>query len=229
MAAGPSRRTGETLVDRVYQELLDRILYRKWGNGHHALEQEIARELGVSRTPVRLAFSRLQSDGLIEVIPRHGIRVLPMSPREVRETYEIFTRLESLAVELAARRRPSASEFAALEAANNEMASAFGSSDTKAWVRADEEFHLQLVTLSGNRILNEVHRNFWGRAQRARLTMLCLIGTPQRSTGEHAGILEAVRLGDAPRARGLLETHFEPIIAYVNSSALTDGSVIGLF
>ena len=106
MATGSPHRKGETLVDRVYQQILQRILYRQWGDGHHVLEQEIADELGTSRTPVRLALSRLQSDGLIEVIPRHGIRVLPMSPREVRETYEIFTRLESLAVELAALNRP---------------------------------------------------------------------------------------------------------------------------
>lgn len=228
MPTGPDRQKGGTLVDRVYQEILRRILYREWRDGHHVLEQEIAEELGTSRTPVRLALSRLQSDGLVEVIPRHGIRVLPMSPREVRETYEVFTRLESLAVELAATRRPPASEFSVLEAANSEMMLAHGASDTATWVRADEAFHLHLVTLSGNRILNEVHRNFWGRAQRARLTMLCLIGTPQRSTGEHAGILEAIRRGEAARARGLLEAHFEPIIKYVNSSALMGGNVLVL-
>lgn len=229
MATGSPHRKGETLVDRVYQQILQRILYRQWGDGHHVLEQEIADELGTSRTPVRLALSRLQSDGLIEVIPRHGIRVLPMSPREVRETYEIFTRLESLAVELAALNRPQESAFDPLEKANDEMVSALGASDTKAWVRADELFHLQLVTLSGNRMLNEVHRNFWGRAQRARLTMLCLIGTPARSTGEHAAILAAIRAGDGVKARWLLEAHFEPIIAYVNSSALMDGRAISLF
>ena len=78
-------------------------------------------------------------------------------------------------------------------------------------------------------MLNEVHRNFWGRAQRARLTMLCLIGTPARSTGEHAAILAAIRAGDGVKARRLLEAHFEPIIAYVNSSALMDGRAISLF
>lgn len=211
------RQNNPTLADRVYREIRNRILYREWGDGHHALEQEIAEELGASRTPVRLALSRLQSDGLIEVIPRHGIRVLPMSPREVCETYQIFTRLESLAVELAAARHPSNNEFGPLEQANQRMEVAHAEGDVETWTRADEEFHYHLVGLSRNRILIEVHQNFWGRALRARLTMLSLISPPTRSTGEHARLLEAIREGDAKLARARLEGHFEPIIAYVNT------------
>ena len=217
MNTKPKRPDGETLADRVYQEIRSRILYREWGDGHHALEQEIAEELGASRTPVRQALSRLQSDGLIKVIPRHGIRVLPMSAREVRETYQIFTQLESLAVELAAARHPSSTEFEPLEQANREMAIAHEARDVETWTRADEAFHHHLVALSGNRVLREVHQNFWGRALRARLTMLSLIAPPARSTGEHARLLDAIREGNAGLARERLEGHFAPIISYVNT------------
>jgi DNA-binding GntR family transcriptional regulator len=217
MSTMPKHQDGKTLADRVYQEIRNRILYREWGDGHHALEQEIAEELGASRTPVRQALSRLQSDGLIKVIPRHGIRVLPMSPREVRETYQIFTRLESLAVELAAARHPSNTEFEPLEQANHEMAIAHEAGDVQTWTRADEAFHYHLVALSGNRVLNEVHQNFWGRALRARLTMLSLLAPPARSTGEHAHLLDAIREGNARLARERLEGHFAPIISYVNT------------
>lgn len=58
-------------------------------------EQELAAELGVSRTPVREALIRLQRDGLVKVIPRHGMRVQPISAVDVQEIYEILTSLGS--------------------------------------------------------------------------------------------------------------------------------------
>ncbi|MFB0934425.1 MAG: GntR family transcriptional regulator [Propionivibrio sp.] len=224
MPTVPQRQESTTLADRVYEEIRSRILYRQWGDGHHALEQEIAEDLGASRTPVRQALSRLQSDGLIKIVPRHGIRVLPMSPREVRETYQVFTRLESLAVELSAARHPTRDEFEPLERANHEMAIAHAAGDVETWTRADEAFHYHLVALSGNRVLNEVHQNFWGRALRARLTMLSLMSPPARSTGEHAQLLTAIREGNPALARARLEAHFEPIISYVN--ALKEQSIM---
>lgn len=63
--ARPQSRKPKTLVDRVYNEIQNKILYNVWGTGHHALEQELAEELGVSRTPVREALARLQRDGLV--------------------------------------------------------------------------------------------------------------------------------------------------------------------
>jgi DNA-binding GntR family transcriptional regulator len=219
-------RSTKTTVDRIYHEIQDRILYRVWGDGHQVLEQELAAELGVSRTPVREALVRLQRDGLIKVIPRHGMRVLPLSPTDVREIYQILSSLESLAVVLAAARRPAAKEFEALERANRKMKTSHEASDFKAWTQADEAFHYHLVELSGNRILTDVHENFWSRAQRARLTMLSLISPPARSTQEHALLLEAIRHGDGALARERLEAHLEHIIAYVNNLKEPERSVL---
>ena len=101
-------RKPKTLVDRVYNEIQNRILYNVWGTGHQALEQELADELNVSRTPVREALVRLQRDGLVKVVPRHGMRVLPISLTDIQEIHQILTSLEALAVELAATRRLSA-------------------------------------------------------------------------------------------------------------------------
>ena len=210
-------RETRTLVDRIYREILDKILFRVWGDGHQVLEQQLAEELGVSRTPVREALVRLQRDGLIKVIPRHGMRVLPMSPTDVREVYQILSSLESLAVSLAAARKPTTKEFAPLVQSNRKMKAAHDASDFKTWAHADELFHYHLVELSGNRILTDVHENFWGRAQRARLTMLSFISAPARSTQEHAQLIEAIREGDSALARQRMETHLEHLITYVNN------------
>ncbi len=195
------------LVDRVYLEIQNRILYNIWETGHQVLEQELAAELGVSRTPVREALIRLQRDGLVKVIPRHGMRVQPISAVDVQEIYEILTSLEALAVELAAARKPNAKELKALERAARSMKAAHDASDLKAWAKADEEFHGHLVALSGNRILNEILNDFWGRAQRARITMLNLRKSSEESAREHAKLVESIRQGDSVGARETLEAH----------------------
>lgn len=196
-----------TLVDRVYHEIQNKILNNTWSTGHQALEQELAEELGVSRTPVREALMRLERDGLVKVVPRHGMRVLPISLTDVLEIYQILTSLESLAVELAAARKLSAKELQFLERASQAMNKAHEASDLKAWAQADEDFHYHLVELSGNRILTEMVDNFWGRAQRARLTMLSLRNSPTNSTREHVKLLDAIRNGDGALARETLEAH----------------------
>ncbi|MCB2002734.1 MAG: winged helix-turn-helix transcriptional regulator, partial [Rhodoferax sp.] len=66
---------GASLVDAAYDQIRRRILDNVWPPGHRALEQEVALELGMSRTPVREALLQLQNEGLVEVIPRHGVRV----------------------------------------------------------------------------------------------------------------------------------------------------------
>jgi hypothetical protein len=102
---------GTSLVDAAYRADPPRILDNVWPPGHRALEQEVALALGMSRTPVREALMRLQAEGLVEVIPRHGMRVLPVSPADMQEIYQILTALECMAAELLASRRPTAAEL----------------------------------------------------------------------------------------------------------------------
>ena len=95
-----------TLVDTAYQDIRRRILDNIWSPGYQALEQDIASQLGMSRTPVHEALTRLAKEGLVEVAPRRGMRVLPVSPNDMKEIYEILTALESMAASLLAARQP---------------------------------------------------------------------------------------------------------------------------
>jgi DNA-binding GntR family transcriptional regulator len=65
--------------------LKQKILDSDYPSGEHVLEQEIAAELKLSRTPVREAFVRLEQDGLLEIVPRHGVRISVLSPNDMRE------------------------------------------------------------------------------------------------------------------------------------------------
>jgi DNA-binding GntR family transcriptional regulator len=205
----PKRAAATTLVDEAYEQIRRRILDNVWPPGHRALEQEVALALGMSRTPVREALVRLQNEGLVEVIPRHGVRVLPVSPNDMREIYQILTALECMAAELLARRKPSDKELEPLVAATGAMDEALEADDLDAWAAADERFHAQLVELAGNRQLQATVLNYWDRAHRARMFTLRLRPKPVNSTREHMEMVKRLRAGDAAGAASVTRAHRE--------------------
>jgi DNA-binding GntR family transcriptional regulator len=198
---------GASLVDAAYAQIRQRILDNVWPPGHRALEQEVALALGMSRTPVREALMRLRNEGLVEVIPRHGVRVLPVSPTDMREIYEILTALECLAAELLARRKPSDAELKPLVDASKAMDKALKADDLDAWAAADERFHAHFIELAGNRQLQATVLNYWDRAHRARLFTLRLRPKPVNSTKEHRQMVERLRAGDADGAVAVTRAH----------------------
>ena len=198
---------GVSLVDAAYQQIRQRILDNIWPPGHRALEQEVALALGMSRTPVREALMRLRNEGLVEVIPRHGMRVLPVSPTDMREIYEILTALECMAAELLARRKPTDAELKPLVDASKAMDKALKVDDLDAWAAADERFHAHFIELAGNRQLQATVLNYWDRAHRARLFTLRLRPKPINSTKEHMQMVERLRAGDAEGAAQVTRAH----------------------
>ncbi len=198
-----------SMVDQAYQLVRRRILDNQWPPGHQALEQEVALALGMRRTPVREALIRLRNEGLVDVVPRHGMRVLPVSPTDMREIYEILTALEGMAAEILARRKPSVAELAPLISATRLMEKALKANDLDAWAAADESFHAQLIELAGNRQLQQTVLNYWDRAHRARLFSLKLRPKPVNSTKEHMQLVERIRAGDAEGAAAGYREHRE--------------------
>ncbi len=198
-----------SLVDAAYEQVRRRILDNVWPPGHRALEQEVALALGMSRTPVREALVRLQSEGLVEVVPRHGMRVLPVSPNDMREIYQVLTALECMAAEELARRKPGKAELKPLVDATDAMDRALALDDLDAWAKADELFHSQLIELAGNRHLQATVMNHWDRAHRARLFTLRLRPKPVNSTQEHRQLVERLRAGDAEGAALVNRQHRE--------------------
>lgn len=205
----PKRTAPTSLVDEAYEQIRRRILDNAWPPGHRALEQEVALALGMSRTPVREALLRLQGEGLVEVIPRHGMRVLPVSPNDMREIYQILTALECMAAELLARRLPSDKELEPLVADTKAMDKALKADDLGAWAAADERFHAHLVDLAGNRQLQATVLNYWDRAHRARMFTLRLRPKPVSSTQEHMLMVERLRAGDPEGAARVTRAHRE--------------------
>ena len=197
----------QTRVDDAYERLKAEILENRMPPGFQAPEPEIAVRLGMSRTPVREALLRLEADGLIELIPRRGARVLPVAADDMREIYEILTALEPEAAAQIASRKPDKATLKPLEDATSDMEQALADEDLDAWAAADERFHRKLLALHDNRRLTEFVSTLFDQAHRARTLTLRLREPPHRSTEDHRSILRHMAAGDGDAARECFRAH----------------------
>lgn len=168
--------------------------------GSDHLESELADRLGMSRTPVREAVLVLESQGLLEVRPRKGVRILPVSPDDMREIYDILTALESQAAQHAAARGYGASELEAMKTAITQMDQAIADENREAWALADDQFHRELVRLGGNRRVMEIFERMSDQVRRARSVTLFVRPLPVKSNEDHRAVLHAIQAGDADTA-----------------------------
>lgn len=194
-------RTRESLVDRAYEEIRRRILDNEYPPAHQVLEHELAVELGMSRTPIREALVRLQNEHFVHLIPRHGMRVVPLSVQDLRDVYEVLTALELTAIERLARSDLDRKAIAALEKFLDEMDLAVKKRDVEAWVKADERLHRTIFLSCGNARLAAMADALWDQGHRARTTTAHLRSSLERSNIEHRAVIDAIRRHDWREAR----------------------------
>jgi DNA-binding GntR family transcriptional regulator len=194
-------------AEKAYRALKELILTNQLPAGSQLLEQEAALRLGMSRTPVREAMVRLEQDGVAEIRPRHGMRVLPVSADDMREIYEVLTSLESTAAELVARRGINDAELAELQQAVSDMDTALIADDLEAWAASDERFHSLLVALTRNQRLQQIVTQLGEQAHRARMLTLRLRPKPVGSNHDHAMLVQAIAARDPERARSIHHDH----------------------
>ena len=220
MAEMPGRP--QSLVDRAYEALKQKICDGTWAGGEARLEREAADEIGVSRTPVREALIRLEEERLVEVRPRRGFVVLPISADDMADIYEILTALESHAAAKLASQPDTSNVLSRLEASVDAMDAALAENDLEAWARADLEFHRALVEEAGNQRLAEIVRTVSDQVHRARLATLRMRPKPIRSNSDHRAVLQAIRQGDADTAFVRHKVHREKsrevLVALLNDS-----------
>lgn len=201
------RTAKTTRADDAYQFLKDEIRANLLPAGYQAPEPELALRLGVSRTTIREALIRLETEGLVELIPRRGARILPLRADDMREIYQILMSFEPDAAARLAERKPSAEELAPMEAAASDMEAALEHGDLNAWAMADDRFHMALLELHGNRRMRDFVAALNDQVHRARMVTLRLREAPVQSNEEHREILDCIRRGDADAARQAFLTH----------------------
>ncbi|RCK33985.1 hypothetical protein TH9_06165 [Thalassospira xiamenensis] len=181
----------------AYQKLLAAIQHGELKPGTRIREVEVAERFGISRTPVRDAIRRLESDGLLIHMPRHGAVIKELDHREVIELYEIREVLEGTAARYAAR-HASELEIAELEDLNELMLK--NGQDPVKVAEANRLFHQALYRTANNRYLIDALNSLSNSMALLGGTTLQYDGRPESAYQEHKNIIDSIRSGNADQA-----------------------------
>jgi DNA-binding GntR family transcriptional regulator len=194
------------LRQSVYEALVELVVGGRLGPGEHLVETELARQLGVSRQPVREALHRLEAEGWVDLRPNQGAFVHVPTDQEVDELLDVRELLEVQTARLAARSARTAA-VAQLRVIWQKGEAAVASGDAERIVTANNEFHAELARLAGNAVLADLagivsRRVRWYYRQVAPVR-------GQESWAEHLELIDAVEAGDQDGAAEVARRHTE--------------------
>lgn len=206
----------ESVVDRVYGELRSMAIRFEFKPGERLHEGDLAKRLGVSRTPLREALHRLNIEGFLRISPGRGFFCRELDAQEIFDLYELRKSLEVAAVRLAAERASDADMETLYNALDDAGLIATDSAEIEQ-VELDETFHERLMMLSGNAEMLHVLRNVNARirfVRRTDMTIANRISTQQ----EHRLVLDCLRKRDADGAAAILTQHIDRRIDRINAA-----------
>ncbi|MEV6693831.1 GntR family transcriptional regulator [Micromonospora sp. NPDC051196] len=205
----PAGRTAApSAAERAYRHLKRAILEQVHPGGSLVSEGEIAEATGVSRTPVREALLRLETEGLVRLYPKRGALILPVSAREITDVIEARRLVEVHAAEQIWPRR--AEIRADLAARLAEMRAAHAAGDLTALMAADRAFHATVVDAAGNEILAELYQRLRDRQLRMGETTFRLSPRwAEMALTDHAAQLAALDADDSGPWLATVATHID--------------------
>ena len=153
----PQKQKLKRVVD-AYDRLKTDILTSKLSPDFQAPEPEIADMLGMSRTPVREALIRLQSEGLVDLVPRHGARVRSLGINDIQELHDILASLEAEVCHQLALRGVTLAEIEELNSFLSPISEAEAKGDFESWLDSDSRLRVRLFQMRGNQRLEHIGR-----------------------------------------------------------------------
>ncbi|MBS4034419.1 MAG: GntR family transcriptional regulator [Ignavibacterium sp.] len=198
------------LRDKIASSIRDSIIEGRIKPGERLMEPDIAKALGVSRTPLREAFLQLESEGFLKVNPRKGALVTETSLKDAKETYEIKGALEALAARLAADNIKD-DQIGEIIDINKKMASIAQSKkkDYKAFLELNSIFHQKIYECSGNLKLSRMINTLRNQTLRYNYIYLSLLSHLDESVLEHFEIVNALKNRKPDEAEAVVKKHNE--------------------
>jgi DNA-binding GntR family transcriptional regulator len=205
----PQVRGGRVLADWVTASLREAIFNGYFEPGEKLDQDRIAEELEVSRTPVREAMRRLESEGFVEVRPHYGAFIAKVSRQDIREVYEIRRVLEAEVVRQVTPLMPE-SVLDELDRSLTETQAQFEAGDSAKHFESDVYFHETIANFIENRLLKEVIDGLTNRVSVVRRFAELQPGPHLvESFKEHRALLQAIRQRDPEEAAELMRVHLE--------------------
>jgi DNA-binding GntR family transcriptional regulator len=195
------------LKDSVYHRLREQIVSGELPPGYVLREAELAARFGVSKTPLREAFVRLEKDGFVTIPPYRSAVVAGYSQQDLRETYEVRELLEGQCAREAAV-NIATEDLAALNRVIRDSEQALKSGETERLTALIDEFDTLLYAQCKNSKITAMLDNI-----RDHVTRIAIPGRLESSVAEHRGIYEAIVSRDGPRAENLMRQHILSVMA----------------
>lgn len=199
-----------TVHTHAYEKLRSLITEGQIASGERLDERALAAALGVSRTPIREAVTRLASDGLVEHRPYQGNFVKSFSANQVAGLYDVRRALEMLAAREAVPRLDE-DGLAAVRDALDAASAALEKGDMLGFAEADRSFHRLIVENSGNETLIRLLRNLEGQIQLIRVVANRSPELVERTLREREAIFGALDARDSERAAELIGGHIDDV------------------
>lgn len=195
------------LADEVYNQLIEAILTGDIGPDDRLVQERLAAEMEISRTPVREALLRLEQEGVLVTSSRGGFVLYRMSEGEIRELYQARAAVESQAARILASQNDGLknSELrATVEKEEN-----ISTPSVQAYFDANRNIHRRFVELVNNRYLLEMFDNIWNRGTAFQLFAAIEKVDLSKSLGDHMALVDAIETGDKGAALEAFIDHIQ--------------------
>jgi GntR family transcriptional regulator, rspAB operon transcriptional repressor len=196
----------QSLSEQVYFYIKRLILSGEILGGERIPEEKVARQFGVSRTPIREALSRLEEYGLIQMKPRSYAMVVALEPREAGQLAVIRSQLETLAVSLLTDCGTD-EDFRELDLLAQECNDLIAEGDIAAAFEKDSLLHLEIARRTGNRHLYEIYEKLDAKIQLLRLVLRLPLEKLQVYIKHHDEIIHSMKRRDKETAVALMKHH----------------------
>jgi DNA-binding GntR family transcriptional regulator len=206
-----------SLKDKVYRALKEAILSMNiYGSPEEIRldERELSAQLGVSRTPIREAISRLEQEGFVRIQQRRGVFVVRKTKREIVEMITVWAALEGMAARLATLHAPD-SEIAGLR----RLFATFEGEGLRAHIDEYSEtnirFHQSILRMSNSELIGQLAENLFAHVRAIRVRTIADTDRVERSIIDHMHIIEALEKRDTDLAERLVRQHTLNLAAHV--------------
>lgn len=192
--------------DDVVSGIRDMIIEGELTPGPRISERALCDRFGVSRTPLREALKVLASEGLVELTPNRGARVIPLTEQDAEDMFEVMGTLEGLAGELATQQITD-EQIAELKALHYQMALHHARRELMPYFRLNQEIHRKIFEIGRNKTLISVYRGLAGRIRRPRYLANISPARWAEALKEHEAILAALEARNGQALGGILKDH----------------------
>jgi DNA-binding GntR family transcriptional regulator len=209
----PLEARPESTSDWVLASIREAITARTLAPGSVVTEAQLAKDLGVSKTPVREALLRLREVGLVQPMPVRGMKIIESTRDTMMQSYEFRGFLEGGIAKFAAQRATD-EQITTMEAAAAESLRFANKHDADGFRRSDRNFHSTTWAASGNAEMERIADNAYSLSSALRAIHALSNRDSIKCAEQHVDIVRAIREGDGERAAELATAHVHDVLQY---------------